>query len=337
MKEQYKYFIPTLLYLAFECCLIGQAIAQSKKINGASLVNPPRPVPMETIATVSRINSDWVAIIPYAFSRQNESAVHFNNSRQWWGERAEGTKELISMAQKCKLNVMVKPHIWMRSGFIGDYDLDSEEKWVEWENSYKDYIITFAEICESMNVPILCIGTELKKPAAQREDYWRELIEKIREIYCGEITYAANWDNYNMVEFWDAVDYIGVDAYFPLVHEDTPQISDMELAWIPIKNDLNKISKLYDRQVLFTEYGYQSLNGAAGNHWEVEKSQENLNMEVQSRSYEALFRSFWKEEWFAGGFLWKWHLKENAGGLTNPNFTPQGKPVEETIKKWYKN
>ncbi|MFY0599744.1 MAG: hypothetical protein JXR03_08725 [Cyclobacteriaceae bacterium] len=334
MKALLKYFIPILLIFSLCHTSSGQGHKPRKKINGTSLVNPPSPVKIETIESVTRINSDWVAIIPYAFCRQNEPGVYFNNNRQWWGEKVEGTKELIKMSQKCKLNVMVKPHIWMGGGFIGNYDLNSEEKWLEWEESYEKYIMTFAKVSQSLDVPLLCIGTELKK-AVKREKYWRSLIDKVRDVYCGQITYASNWDNYNEVKFWDALDYIGVDAYFPLVDGKTPEASEIESAWGATKLDLKAVSKRYDVPVLFTEYGYQSVDGAAGKHWEVNTSSSYLNMEVQSRSYECLFRSFWNEEWFAGGFLWKWHLKENAGGEGDPNFTPQGKPVEAVIKKWY--
>ena len=50
----------------------------------------------------------------------------------------------------------------------------------------------------------------------------------------------------------------------------------------------------------------------------------------------TLFDTFWKEEWFAGGFIWKWfHDHEQSGGGDNSRFTPQNKPAETVIKTNY--
>ena len=52
----------------------------------------------------------------------------------------------------------------------------------------------------------------------------------------------------------------------------------------------------------------------------------------------ALYDVFWKEEWFAGGFVWKWFLQhDKVGGENNNRFTPQNKPVEKVIQTYYKS
>ena len=48
------------------------------------------------------------------------------------------------------------------------------------------------------------------------ETEWRKLIARVRQHYRGPLTYAANFDQYNTVGFWDALDVVGVNAYFPL-------------------------------------------------------------------------------------------------------------------------
>jgi hypothetical protein len=51
---------------------------------------------------------------------------------------------------------------------------------------------------------------------------------------------------------------------------------------------------------------------------------------------QAIHNQFWKEEWFAGGFIWKWfHRHDEVGGLQNNRFTPQNKPAEELIRILY--
>ncbi|MFT6865309.1 MAG: hypothetical protein ACJA08_000126 [Cyclobacteriaceae bacterium] len=335
MKVSWGIFLTYVSVLIMFGCSMGQPVRVTDTINGVSLVNPRSLIEKDMMASVKRVNSDWVAVIPFGFSHQNEPLVHFNHERQWWGERVDGTAELVKMANENGLKVMMKPHVWMRSGWIGDYDLDSESKWKEWENSYEDYILTYAKLSDSLGVPLLCIGTEYKIATTKRPVYWKSLIGKIREVYSGQLTYAANWDNYHNISFWSELDFIGVDAYFPLIDELDPDSHIIESAWVPIREELKKISLEKKRPILFTEFGYQSVNGTTGKHWEVSKNEENLNMLLQARAYDCMFKMFWNKEWCAGGFLWKWHLQSDAGGECNPHFTPQGKPVEAVIKSWY--
>lgn len=51
----------------------------------------------------------------------------------------------------------------------------------------------------------------------------RRLIRQIRRVYHGPLTYAANWSGeYKQIRFWDALDYVGIQAYFPLRHGRQP-------------------------------------------------------------------------------------------------------------------
>lgn len=307
----------------------------SSRINGVSLVNPHFVIDSAQMNAVRRVNGDWVAVIPFGFSRENEPEVHFNHERQWWGERLEGAEELIRLAHACGLKVMLKPHVWQRGSWIGEFDLDSEEKWKIWEGHYREYAMAYARLAEKMQVELFCIATEYKVAVVKRPAYWSQLIQDIKREYHGQLTYAANWDNYENVPFWDQMDYIGVDAYFPLVHEKDPDVATIKRAWAPLVSRLRSFGALYHKPILFAEYGYQSANGAVGNHWEVSQSADQVNMELQARAYQALYEVLWKEPWFAGGFFWKWHFDERHGGPQDLSFTPQGKPAEAVIARWY--
>ena len=110
-------------------------------------------------------------------------------------------------------------------------------------------------------------------------------------------------------------------------------------AWAPHFKAIKKFHERYQKPVVFTEYGYMSVDGAAWEHWELEANERTLpqNTTAQSNAYEALFRKFWSQDWFAGGFLWKWYHYHDSVGQHHPNgFTPQNKPVEEVIHKYYR-
>ncbi len=307
------------------------------KIDGVSLVSPPREITSDKLVELQSIHAGWVAVIPYGFSRSGRPQVTYDHARQWWGERTEGTRQLIQFAKEHGMKVMLKPHVWvMGEGWTGDYKLKSEDDWKIWEHDFTKYILNHANLANSMDVELFCIGTEYRTPAKERPAFWKRLINEVRKVYNGEITYAANWDNYDQISWWDAVDYIGIDAYFPLAEGDELSVEEIKRAWIPIKEKLEDFSSKWKKKILFTEYGYQSVNGGVGKHWEIDKSRENANMEIQSNAYEALYQSLWEEEWFKGGFLWKWHLTTYGSRENKTRFTPQGKPAEKVIAKWYK-
>ena len=306
------------------------------RIHGASLVNPPREITSDQMAVVKRTNAEWVAVIPYGFSRESQPNVSFDHSQQWWGEHTNGNCMLMQYAQDHNLKIMVKPHIWvLGQGWTGDFDLKSEDEWKEWENRYTTYILNHAIKADSMKAEMLCIGTEYRIPARERPEFWRGLAAEVRQVYKGKITYASNWDNYENITWWDAVDYIGIDAYFPLVETDNPSVPQIVEGWIPVKKKLSDFSTKWDKKILFTEYGFQSANGAAGKHWEVDKSEGNINLQLQSDAYEATFQALENEDWWMGGFFWKWHLNSYKGRWRGTEWTPQGKPAEKVIAKWY--
>ncbi|MEP1033577.1 hypothetical protein [Ekhidna sp.] len=327
-----------LLLLAFGiAAMVILPSGKNELINGVSLVNPPRVISVDEMGEVKRINAGWVAVIPYAFSRSGEPAVTFEHDGQWWGERKVGSCKLIEYAKSHNLKVMLKPHVWVRGeGWTGDFKLSSDVNWKIWEKDFSAYIMNYAHVADSLGVEMLCIGTEYRIPARERPEFWRGMIKDIRKVYSGKLTYASNWDNYENITWWDAVDYIGIDAYFPLAEGNHPAIEEIEEGWKPIKNRLSAFSQKWNKPILFTEYGFQSANGAAGKHWELDKSSENTNEQLQADAYEATYRALINEPWFRGGFLWKWHFTSRGGGRwRGTEWTPQDKPAEEVIARWY--
>lgn len=195
-----------------------------------------------------------------------------------------------------------------------------------------------ASFADSLNLEMYSIGVEFKNAANTRPEFWKRLIDEVKQVYNGKLLYAANWDNFQHITFWDQLDYIGVDAYFPLVDEPTPQKEQMIGKWKQHKKELSKISKSVNKEVIFTEYGYRSVDNPAWKQWEIEylSHDKSVNLQAQVNSYEALYEAVWDEGWFAGGFVWKWYPNnKTAGGTNNSDYTPQGKPAETIIKQWY--
>lgn len=308
-----------------------------EKINGVSFVSPPRQIEQHLVSLPKELlNANALSIMPYGFIPEGSSELMYNSDRQWWGERTKGCMQLIQMAHEADYQVMLKPQVWKRGGaYTGEHDYSSEADWLAFEKSYKDFILHFAQVADSLNVAFFAIGTEWKNFVIKRPIFWKQLIRDVRAVFNGKIVYAANWDEYEEVPFWSELDYVGIDAYFPLIAEQTPQTNSLIEALQPIKKAIHRFSDSLQKQIIFTEYGYRSRNNNAFRPWESDRGGA-VNLIAQENAYRAFYQTFWLENFIAGGFIWKWFPNhEQSGGENHTGFTPQNKPVEKLIKKHY--
>ncbi len=327
------------LGLLFLCFLQFSCESQfNEKINGVSFVASRNKATQEHINPVVKLNANCAAVMPFGFIRNlNAPEVLFNTERQWFGERLDGGKQYAQLLQSNGIKVMVKPQIWVSRGeFTGDIFMEDEESWRIFEKTYEAFILTYAKLAEEVNAEVYCIGTELEEFVKNRPQFWDKLILKVKAIYSGKLTYAANWDEYSRTPFWEKLDYIGVDAYFPLSESKSPIKEEMKLGWQKWKKHLKTLSEEKKKPILFTEFGYRSMDYTAKKPWLVDRGEMEVNLKAQAIATEAVFEEFWNENWFAGGFIWKWFIHhEKSGGTGDNRFTPQNKPAEDVIRKYY--
>jgi len=96
-------------------------------------------------------------------------------------------------------------------------------------------------------------------------DRWIELIEHAREVYGGQLTYAANFDNYQNVGFWPQLDLVGINSYFSLRSNLSEAIDPAEQpehfrrSWSGILGRIREFKAgqgIAEKPFLFTELGY---------------------------------------------------------------------------------
>lgn len=279
---------------------------------------------------------------------------------QGWESKSasdESVRKVIKEARTQGLQVILKPHVdpvvleWR--ALINPVDTEA------WFNSYRDFILYYAKMAESEGVEMLVIGTELRSMTLPRfRGQWETIISDIRSVYQGKLTYGANasnpaqevwkdfWDGtslpdeYATCSFFDLLDYIGIDCFFPLTGKENPSQEEILSAWqsnvngYPLYGLIKSVSLKYQKPVIMTEIGYPDGNGANINPWEMPTRQYIPNYTEQANCYEAAF-TFWNahSEWMQGMLLWAWTAK--PGGAYNFQHSPQNKPAEKVITKWY--
>ncbi|MEZ0541122.1 glycoside hydrolase family 113 [Fibrella arboris] len=316
-------------------------------IHGANLVAPPRKPVDTTLHALKADGGTWVAVVPYGFCRKDDPHFFWSGNRPpgerrgggWWGESPEGVAETVRMARAEGLKVMLKPHVWMMGGSHLDLAFEKESDWQSFEADYRGYVLAHARLADSLKIELFCMTTELDKFAQARPDFWKQLIIDVRKVYTGKLTYAANWDRYDKLPFWDQLDYIGVDAYFPLSEATTPSVKAMVKGWKKPIAELATLSATYQKPILFTEFGYRACDHTAEKPWESE-TDCTPNMEAQANAYTALYEALSPQPWFAGGFVWKWFMLErNRPGDNHRErdmYSPQGKPAEAVLQRTWK-
>jgi hypothetical protein len=264
-----------------------------------------------------------VAIVPYGFGRKDSPVVRFGGSRIW--ETDETIERIIREAHARGLKVLLKPQIWVRGGYPGDLRFDSPEERKQWFAQYRLFVEHYASMAARARVDVFCAGVEFSR-LTRYEKEWRALIARARQLYKGPIVYAANWgEEFEGIKFWDALDYLGLNQYYPLTDD---------LAMDPIVRRVEAVSKKYRRPVLFTEAGYSSLVKPHRQPWD--ETPRPLSPQDQARCYEAVFRAFYRKPWFGGVYWWK--VGSNGfGGPEDGSHTPWGKPAMQVIAKWFLN
>lgn len=308
-----RFFFSVIFLALLLSCTSKEFVFHGTKQKGFALEAPPREIGDSLLTTVVQQNVNWVSLTPYAFLDEKTDSLFFTRvgekpKKWWWGEQPVGITACIAMAKKQGLQVMLKPHIWLRGGkFTGDYEPNSKNFFA----GYREYILQYAKLAQEHKVEVLCIGTELSTAVIKEGALWEKLIQDIREVYSGQLTYAENWDAYRKIPFWRKLDFIGVDAYFPLAEGKNPSLEAICEKWAKWKKELRAVAGDYNKPILFTELGYRYSDYATDKPWEVRDDLPE-NLELQANAYKAFFKEVWQEKWLAGVYCWKWQFTDRS-------------------------
>lgn len=294
------------------------------------------------IDTLIRAHTEWVAVVPFMYQEDEKSnLIRLPDDPLAFTPRDSSFIRTIMELHARGLKVQLKPHLWLGSGWRSNISLENEAAWNAWFNSYEAQMLRYAKMAALTRTELFCVGTELRTSIKKQPQRWERLIKEIRKIYPGKLTYAANWhDEYEHVTFWDQLDFIGIQAYFPLTKNESPTLPEIEQGWAKHLATMEAFSATHDKPILFTEVGYKSEAGATIRPWEWDRFGSKFTRKKSDRTqwmaYEALFKTVWDKPWFAGMYVWEWDNRTRpADAATDLNFSPRHKPAENVIAKGY--
>jgi hypothetical protein len=235
----------------------------------------------------------------------------------------------IRQARALGLAAIVKPHVWIPQSWAGAVQPDSEESWRLWFAAYSREIARIARIAAEENADALVVGTELSKTTHRPE--WDAVIAAARAVFPRRLVYVAhNADEAEQVPFWDRLDMVGVSLYPPLGDDQdrAGRIAAMQAS----AQRLEAISARSGKPVLVGEIGLRSAKGAAKKPWESAEERAaaadlRLQADVLGDWLEALNRPA-----IEGVLVWRWFTDPAAGGVSDTDFTVQGKPAQAMLR-----
>lgn len=225
------------------------------------------------------------------------------------GPITPATLKPIRWANDRGMTTFLKPHLaYWGSGFSwrGEITFTHEAQWQAFFRGYEAFIVHQAELAERSGADVLAVGTELHK-TLHREADWRRVVAAVRGVYSGKLTYAANWDEKGDVPFWDALDYVGVQFYYPLSTELPPSDEDLRAGWRQRLGELDAFSARHGKPILLAELGYAESEEAALRPWsDAQVGDSAAGAALKLRCMRIALEQIEADPMIAGVFLWKW-------------------------------
>jgi len=302
------------------------------------------PAALSAMQAIAATNANAIQLAPRIFTQSQTSNVVIADPNKT--ESDVNIATAIANAHALGLSVMLKPMLTGLDGTNQGKLTPSDP--AAFFASYKTEMLDLAHVAEQSGAESLSIGNELSKlTGPEYRSYWVDLIDSIRAVYHGTLTYAAATDEAINVSFWDKVDVVGINAYPPLTTQLDPSVDEMVAAWKNMPTDnywaavmdhmspvdfFHSLAVKYGKQVFFTETGYRSVDGTniSPGGW----SGTTQDLGEQHDAFNAFFQVWGSEggSWFKGADIWNW----DATNVYSPTgYSPMGKPAQQLITEWY--
>jgi hypothetical protein len=273
----------------------------------------------------------WISLFFNMYQQNAESVEIAPATRSIDQERM--LRRATAQARARGLKVMLFPIVLLSEAGERDWRGNLRPRRLDrWFANYGAHVERLARLAEEIEIDALCVGSEFSSLEGEA-DRWRALIARVRERFGGKVLYSANWDHFDLVPFWDAVDYIGLSGYYELTDTNEPTPAALVAAWSAARDDILDWRRRAGlaAPILFTEIGYANQDGTNVRPWDYTADAPPDPAE-QAMGHEAFIRAWHGREELAGVFFYNWF------GFDSPEdtgYSPRGKPAAQLIRVWF--
>ncbi len=281
----------------------------------------------QDLSAMNTLGANWILLVIPCYQDPGTTAIDCHHRDPPLDGAGGSTpqdaqiREFARAAHAAGLRIGLKLHVTLTDGtWSGEIRLDSPQFRRAWFAAFRGTVQRYARLAQEIDAELLIIGAELSRTTKHTAE-WRAVIRAARSAYRGKLTYAANHSGEEMrVNFWDDLDLIGVDAYYPLTDHVAPTPGELTAAWTQIARSLSALSHKWHKPILLTEIGYMSRNGTNHTPWYVDISAPVPQGAIEQRDcYEAALSVMEKYPWWKGALWWDFRYDDGTG------FIPWGK------------
>ncbi|MBM6579511.1 hypothetical protein ILT44_04895 [Microvirga sp. BT689] len=300
--------------------------------------------------------------------RDNGDPGGYNTDNAPRTESDGSIEAAINYAKSRGLEIIFKLHVNVQNGdwnaLIGPPEGSTPaqaKQWADnWFASYKEAVVHYARLAQKNGVTAFAIGNECESMTGDNyREYWVDIIDAVREVYDGQLTYAATWTEALHVSFWDKLDYIGANPYISFTDSPNPTLQQLIDGWtrpskfghvsqpiverfgenISAIDALQRIAEQYGKKLIFTETGFRSLDGSNYDPWTWRSG--TVDVVEQANMFQAFYKIITDEAnegWVGGYWLWNYDAGQMvADPSPDDGYYTHGKLADQLVEQYFKD
>lgn len=289
-----------------------------------------------TLDALVHLGVNTISVTPFARIWSLESSEIQLDFEAPYEENRQAIGRLVAQAHARGLRVVLIPHLWVETGgWRGEIAPPTAAAFRAYRAAYRRFILAWARDAARFDVDALSIGVECVSWSGRFGAFWTELIADVREVYSGPLTYSANWDEVENVLFWDQLDWIGVNAFYPLsAHAGASYDTYLQGAARAIAG-LAQIAALHGKPAVLMEIGYTTRPDAAVQPWLWPDHMLDVIVDEweQARALSALMTAAALEPSVIGFFVWRYYADLDDVSQEAPwGFSTYGKLADHVLR-----
>lgn len=284
-----------------------------------------------------RMGATWVSLTPFGRVWDLAPSGVSLTFEAPFEDNRDAVASAIRQAHAAGLRVMLVPHLWVESGqWRAQIDPGDEAAWQRWSQSYRRFVLEWAGVAREAQAEMFSVGVELRSwVTTPRAASFLPIIDEVRRVYPGLLTYAANWDDVENTVILGSLDVIGINAFYPLAEREGASFDELVAGGERVAQRIGALGREWNKPVMFTEFGYTTRPDPAVRPWEWPDHMTAVvvDQRAQAEAYAALLAPLMTVPEFAGYFMWRVYADpDDVSQEAEWGFSPRGKLAELVLR-----
>jgi len=295
------------------------------------------PACARTMADLRRMGASWVSLTPFGRVADLQPTGIDMSFEAPFEVNRRAVLDAMRQAHAEGLRVFLVPHLWVESGdWRARIDPGTDEGWERWAKAYERFVLAWAEVAQEGGADLFSVGVELRSwVTTTRVRSFFPILDAIRHVYRGPLTYSANWDDVEDTILLGELDVIGINAFYPLAEREGVSFDELYRGSERVASRVRELASTWNKPVLFTEMGYTTRPDPALRPWEWPDGMRDVTIDepAQAEAYLALLAPLLDEPAFAGFFAWRVYADpRDVSQEAEWGFSPRGKLAELVLR-----